>query len=68
LGGLHAASFPVKVKKKLRVVVRDTFEDPEDESPGCLLSQLDSLEKNEDGSSAACFRSPQIYGIASGVP
>jgi predicted secreted protein len=43
----QGSNFPVKVKKKLRVVVRDTFEDLEDESADFLLSQLDSLEKNE---------------------
>lgn len=43
----QAANFPVKVKKKLRGVVRDTFEDVEDESGDFLRSQLDSLEKNE---------------------
>jgi hypothetical protein len=40
--------FPVKLSKKLRVCIRESFGDPgETETTEFLLSQLDALEKNE---------------------
>lgn len=40
-------AFPVQTKKKMRVVIRDTFEEIESDPTEFLLNQLDPLEKNE---------------------
>ncbi|OHT05883.1 hypothetical protein TRFO_26241 [Tritrichomonas foetus] len=40
-------AFPIAPKKKLRIVIRDNFEDVENDSTEFLLSQLDATEKNE---------------------
>lgn len=40
-------NFPIQPKKKLRVIIRDSFEEYTEDNSDFLLSQLDATEKNE---------------------
>lgn len=42
-----SVAFPIPTKKKLRIVIKDNFDDEEDDSTDFLLNQLDATEKNE---------------------
>ncbi|KAK8860224.1 hypothetical protein M9Y10_011889 [Tritrichomonas musculus] len=42
-----SVAFPIPPKKKLRIVIKDSFEDEEDDTTDFLLNQLDATEKNE---------------------